>query len=102
MARKGVVLFARPHPTSRVASIEVTTPSIARFAADRRLRTLVIATTKAARGATTISGTAHGSVIEGSNVKPDGREAAPEAAPDAAEAMFAAARSRLSERSPGQ
>jgi hypothetical protein len=63
----------------------VTTPIIARFADDRRVRTLDRARMKAARGAMMIRGTAHGSAVVGSNVKPDGRD--PEAVPEAAVAM---------------
>src|SRR5712671_730528 len=98
MAWKGADLFASPQPTSSVASIEVTTPIIARFAEDRRVRTLDTAMTNAARGAMTISGTAHPSVVVGSKLKPDGRE--PEAVPEAAVAIYATTKSRFSEKSP--
>jgi hypothetical protein len=98
VAWNGVVRFVSPQPTSKVANRDVTTPIIARFADDRRVRTLDRARMNAARGAMTISGTAHGRAVEGSNVKPDGRD--PEAVPEAAVAIFAAASSRLSERSP--
>src|SRR6267143_316677 len=98
MAWKGADLFASPQPTNSVASIEVTTPIIARFAEDRRVRTLETAITNAARGAMTMSGTAHPSVVVGSKLKPDGR--APEAVPEAAVAIFATTKSRFSEKSP--
>jgi hypothetical protein len=55
---------------------------------------------KAASGAMTMSGTAHPSVVAGSNVKPAGGRD-PDALPEAAVARFAAtATSRLSETSP--
>ena len=71
----GVVFFASPHPTSRVASSETTAPNIARFADDRRVRTLERAMTKAASGAMTIERHRPRRACDaGSKVKPDRRE----------------------------
>src|ERR1700674_741711 len=61
--------------------------------ADLRVRTPDSASTKAINGASSIRGTAHGRVLDGSNEKP--RD--PGAAPDAARTMLAAARSTFSE-----
>jgi hypothetical protein len=80
--RNGVFVFARPHPTSSVRTSVANTPNIARFADDRRVRTLVSAMRKAVSGTMRIAGTAHPSVFAGSKVKPEARD------PEAAVAML--------------
>src|ERR1700674_3792382 len=98
METKGALFFARPHATRRVARSDTTAPNIDRLDAERRVRTPEAAMTNAASGAITSTGTAHPRVVNGSNVKPRG----PVAAPDAAAAMSKTAASRLSESPPGR
>src|ERR1700740_2218316 len=66
--------------------------------AERRVRTLESARTNVANGAMSRNGTAHGSVVVGSNVKPDDLEL--DAAPDAAARISPARVRTLSERPP--
>src|ERR1700694_1914816 len=98
METKGALFFARPHATRRVARSDTTAPNIDRLDAERRVRTPEAARTNAASGAITSRGTAHPRVVNGSNVKPRG----PVAAPDAAAAMSKTAASRLNQNPPGQ
>src|SRR5579864_629681 len=100
VAWKGVVLLARPQPTSRVARSMPTAASMARFADDRRVRTLDRARMKPASGASRMSGTAQARVVEGSKVKPP-LWRVPDAVPEAASRMPTIATSRFSETPPG-
>ena len=61
-----------------------TVPNMAVADADRRVRTLDSASRNVAKGAMRRSGTAHGSALTGSNVKP---VLVPDAAPDAADTI---------------
>lgn len=72
-------------------------PNIAIAAAERRVRMLEMASRNEMNGVRSTNGTAHGRVVEGSNVNPDGRllDAAPRIA-----ARCAALDPRKSEAAP--
>src|SRR5438445_12538957 len=76
-----------------------TAPNVAMFTAERRVRTLVAASTNANSGTSTMTGTAHGRVEDGSKWKPWAARA-PAAAPEAAAGIPAIETSTLSEGPP--
>src|SRR5260370_2775487 len=79
MVWNGVDLLVSPQATSSERANVTTAPSIAMLAAERRVRTLVAASTKARRGTSTMSGTAHPRVVDGSKLKRGAAERAQEA-----------------------
>src|SRR5579864_2401135 len=93
-----VDLRVSAHPTRSVSARVTRVPSMVVADADRRVRTLDRARTNVANGAMSRNGTAHGSVLAGSNVKPDDLEL--EAAPDAAARISPAMVRTLSEGPP--